>query len=270
MISLHRVRRKIEAGDLESAKRDLVEILRADRENILAWAFLALVLDDPIKQADCYRQILKIDPANREAAARLQRLMRHTPSRPGTHESPRAQTRETLRCPQCGGPMEVRFIGDLHDKWAVCPYCGTRVDLPDSYERVEREHTEEKHLWGSRRVDREVVHRRRDAFGEQPWRPDIDSDEGSDSLGRSGDYRQERVVHVEKHLEGGISGFLSGALDAVVSRRMGELTPGYIISLAGGALPPEERRACPECGATISKHADRCDWCGTWLSDESE
>jgi hypothetical protein len=270
MTSLHSVRRKIEAGDLEDAKRDLVEILRTDRENILAWAFLALVLDDPIKQADCYRQILKIDPANREATARLQRLIRRGRSRSETRGLPRAQSKDPLRCPQCGGPMEVRFIGDLRDKWAVCPYCGTQIDLLDSYELVEREHTEEKHPWGSRRIDREVVQRRSDASSESSGRPDINSHEASDALGKSGNYRQERVVRVEKHLERGISGFLSGALDAVISRRMGELTPGYIISLAGGALPPEERRACPECGATISKHAERCDWCGTWLSDKLE
>ena len=36
--------------------------------------------------------------------------------------------------------------------------------------------------------------------------------------------------------------------------------------LAGGARPPEERRPCPHCGATISKHATRCAWCGTFLA----
>jgi len=42
-----------------------------------------------------------------------------------------------------------------------------------------------------------------------------------------------------------------------------ETTASEIIQLAGGPLPVEERRPCPECGATVSRSADWCEWCGT-------
>ncbi|MEA3396729.1 MAG: hypothetical protein U9R05_04640, partial [Chloroflexota bacterium] len=46
----------------------------------------------------------------------------------------------------------------------------------------------------------------------------------------------------------------------------GSLGPDADMQLAGGALPPEERCPCPHCGATISKHATRCTWCGIFLA----
>jgi hypothetical protein len=45
------------------------------------------------------------------------------------------------------------------------------------------------------------------------------------------------------------------------------LTPEEIIQAAGGPLPPEERRTCPKCGATISKRASWCQWCSTRFSE---
>jgi len=47
------------------------------------------------------------------------------------------------RCPNCGGNLEIHFIGELKDKWAVCPYCQTRIDIPDAYQRIE--HVTEEH-----------------------------------------------------------------------------------------------------------------------------
>jgi hypothetical protein len=40
-----------------------------------------------------------------------------------------------------------------------------------------------------------------------------------------------------------------------------------IIRAAGEPLPPEERRRCPQCDATISKYATRCVWCDAWLDE---
>ncbi len=48
------------------------------------------------------------------------------------------------------------------------------------------------------------------------------------------------------------------------------ITPEEIIKMAGGPLPPEERRVCPKCQATISIHAQRCEWCGARLEQDSK
>jgi hypothetical protein len=37
----------------------------------------------------------------------------------------------------------VRFVGELRDKRAVCRHCGSQVDLPDTYRRVQRRHEQE-------------------------------------------------------------------------------------------------------------------------------
>jgi hypothetical protein len=44
------------------------------------------------------------------------------------------------------------------------------------------------------------------------------------------------------------------------------LSPEELIKAAGGPLPPEKRRKCPECGTTVPKQAVRCGWCGMQLS----
>jgi len=62
MDPLDAVRRLITASDREGAKRALGSILRADPQNVSAWAMLAPLLKDPAQQADCYRQILRIEP----------------------------------------------------------------------------------------------------------------------------------------------------------------------------------------------------------------
>ena len=79
MDPLDAVRRLITASDREGAKRALGSILRADPQNVSAWAMLAPLLKDPAQQADCYRQILRIEPHDREAATRLRALAGQAP-----------------------------------------------------------------------------------------------------------------------------------------------------------------------------------------------
>jgi hypothetical protein len=45
----------------------------------------------------------------------------------------------------------------------------------------------------------------------------------------------------------------------------GKWTPEDIIRLAGGPLPPEERRKCLKCGAVVSRTESRCPWCSAPL-----
>ena len=67
-----------------------------------------------------------------------------------------------MRCPQCGGAMEVQYIGEMRDKRAVCQYCSTEVDLPDSYRRVKKKRTHEQNLIGRRTVEETVIETHRD------------------------------------------------------------------------------------------------------------
>jgi hypothetical protein len=66
------LRQRIETGDREGAKREVAAILRADPRNVPAWMLLAALIEDPARQADCYRQVLRLDPANRTFTPRNQ------------------------------------------------------------------------------------------------------------------------------------------------------------------------------------------------------
>ena len=82
-------------------------------------------------------------------------------------------------------------------------------------------------------------------------------------------------------------GFLDGLLDRVQGRAAGPdpeaealvlgqeevqsaagaLSPERILRLAGGPLPPEERRNCPKCNAVVSRRETKCPWCSAILTD---
>jgi hypothetical protein len=83
--------------------------IRKDPDDLEAWKSILAVVNDPEKKRDCQKQIDRII-AKRQAAP--------------------------IICPQCGGGMTVYFAGELHDKRAKCPYCGTYVDIPDAYSRT--------------------------------------------------------------------------------------------------------------------------------------
>lgn len=38
------------------------------------------------------------------------------------------------RCPQCGGGMRAKLVGNLKDKWLECGHCGHSMDVPDASE----------------------------------------------------------------------------------------------------------------------------------------
>jgi len=41
---------------------------------------------------------------------------------------------ESSKCPQCGAVMEVKTLGQMHDKVMACSYCGYIVDVPDDFQ----------------------------------------------------------------------------------------------------------------------------------------
>ncbi len=57
----------IRLGFYDDARRSLLQLVRQDPNNALAWLWLAQALDDPKRQLDCLRQVLRIDPNNQDA-----------------------------------------------------------------------------------------------------------------------------------------------------------------------------------------------------------
>ncbi len=67
-------KRLIEFGDKPGAVVELTKILQAHPDDIDAWFLMVDAVDDPSKKADCYRQILQIDPDNQFAQIHYQKL----------------------------------------------------------------------------------------------------------------------------------------------------------------------------------------------------
>lgn len=297
--SLGEIRHRINAGDRDGAKLALVEHLKAEPDNADGWALLAILLKEPAEQADCYRQVLRIEPDNRQAAAWLEALTAHLPDS-AAQEAPSEVLGITLQCAQCGGVTEVRFVGKMRDKRAFCPHCGAQIDLPDTFQRVERRREHEQGPLGESGIEESVViETRRDHVSGGQLPSDVDDlDEILQALdlpdteeGAMRDLRErdsvaeltkqvtvsstsrveeqeflDRIMRQEgggDALDGEIRALLGDQQDA--TSKPGQFSPEVIIQLAGGPLPPEERRKCHNCGAVISRSDTRCPWCSAPL-----
>jgi len=138
---LEELKKQGETGNLKAARDALMALTTEDPLNKNAWELLASISEDPYIRAECYRHLLQIDPGDRQAATRLLEVSAQIQSA-SPLEKPIHEFDPILYCKRCGGSAEVHFVGDLHDKRAICSYCGTEVDLPDSYSRIQklREH----------------------------------------------------------------------------------------------------------------------------------
>lgn len=152
------IRQQILDGQRAEARRALVGVLRVHPDHVTAWMWLAMLLEDPRRQAECYRRVLSIAPDHSQATQALQRLF----PKLGPEEKSEPEPGVALRCPQCGGVMEVYFAGEMRDKRARCRYCDTDIDLPDSFRRVQRTHQDEQRAGSRRSVDTLTVEYRSD------------------------------------------------------------------------------------------------------------
>jgi DNA-directed RNA polymerase subunit RPC12/RpoP len=82
--------------------------IRKDPDDLDAWKAISALVDDPKKKMDCQQQIDRIN----------------------------AKRQPPVVCPKCGAGMNIYFAGEMHDKRAKCPYCGTEIDIPDDYSKV--------------------------------------------------------------------------------------------------------------------------------------
>ncbi len=86
-----------QAGDLAQARRLLFQVVRANPRSELGWQWLGYSLEDPVKQADCFRRALLINPKNAYARQQLDslRALGVTPPAPAARRStPRAPKKQ--------------------------------------------------------------------------------------------------------------------------------------------------------------------------------
>ncbi len=126
MDALPRIWQQAQTGDRVGARRELVNILRADPENAQAWLLMAALLEDPAQQAECCRKVLALDPGNHHAAAMLQKLRQPVPS-----AAPPATTAASVSCPHCGADLDFSAANGRREWRTVCAYCNTELIYTD-------------------------------------------------------------------------------------------------------------------------------------------
>lgn len=234
MDSLDAIKQQVNAGDQEGARLALRALLKADPDNADAWALLAILLHDPADQAECYHQILRVKPGDRQAAAWLHVLEPEirrpsVDSVPAGRQAGDAATRE----PGPSARDADRFLQTL--------------DLPEVRDET-----------AGQPGDREAGHDVSDDVAQ--W-PEVEP-ERPGFWGRIRGQRQRGRPEV---------GSLASALDQEEGAvQPGSLSPENILRMAGGPLPPEERRECHRCGAVVSRSDSRCPWCSAPLLDAGE
>lgn len=212
-----------------------------------------------------------------------------SPQEPPNAAAPKAtidDSKVNLRCEQCGSQMEVRFVGDMHDKRLVCDYCGAEMDLPDTYQRIARKRVQKSKPWGNSSTDTVHIETRSDHLADgHPLEPIPKIDDLRKLIEEGGleDIGDETLEILKKY---GFKVSLEGKSSIVSmihrlekqnidwkSEHSGDyipLTPREILELAGDPLPPEERLNCPNCDAVISRKARQCPWCSVSLSEYEE
>lgn len=233
---LERIKHRINAGDREGARLELADLLQSDEDNVDAWALLAILLRDPVEQAECYRQILRVDPGNTQAATWLESLMRQIPKsldRVELPELPGPAGREDDRAadgqPWPGIEELERLMQELNR-----PDVGAKSAQDLGLEAVSTSLEQGFPTRGEEGERRSFLDR---------------------LLGRSGRSKRDMPSRVVLDEQG----------DALP--QLGALDPGAILRLAGGPLAPEDRRKCPACGAVVSRRESRCPWCSAHLPD---
>jgi hypothetical protein len=270
MANLERIKEHIHKGDRDTAYQELLQVVNQAPTNKDAWWLMLALLDDETKRADCYRQILEIDPQDQTARLHLENL-----ATPTSKEEPEKQ--HPSHCKQCGGDLEVHFIGELQDKWAVCPYCGGKIDLQDSYRRIMHTKEESKGLLSSKTVETTVIETRSDKPLEDlsPEEADLMQRMGINPESPKSMTTGKASISVKFNSNSKLHDLLGDLNISMDIDDLGSLSDAaHVIRTASGQievvepLPPEERTKCPNCDATVSIKAVKCEWCGKSLEEK--
>lgn len=264
------IRHRINIGDRQGARTALAELLDAQPDHADAWALLAILLTEPAEQAQCYREILRINPNDRQAALWLESLTvqvkaRHAEALPAP-QGPRGRD-----CPRCGEIVRASPLPGSPDAAVVCPSCGFPVPLTDAPGDEESGDAADAELeWIPEGLDLEQL------LQESSLASAVDESQFPTHDLQTPPRPAERKAFLDRLLgrlrgrtaEDEAEELLMGPIEAVSAT--GALSPDLILRLAGGPLAPEERRECPTCGAVVSRTDARCPWCSTPLSEAED
>lgn len=85
---LQRAIELIQSGDKQTGRQLLVEILKAEPANEIAWLWMSSVVTTDEQRCDCLRQVLAINPNNQVAKRGLERLQQNQGHQPAPIKTP--------------------------------------------------------------------------------------------------------------------------------------------------------------------------------------
>ena len=289
MAQIDQIKALLQAGQRQQAFSELASFLKRNPDVKEAWWLMLALLDHLSQKIDCYRQILRIDPADGTARHHLEALLvAQVGVEPAT---PVEIPSHPERCPTCGGDLEIHFIGDLQDKWAICPYCDTKIDLPDSFRRTIHLREQHERPGLKHTVETTLIEQRADAgqqFDEMPAevRSLLDQAHGDDlpdadelkALLKQGPLAIHRIDEhrLKPKKDWDIWSVLAGLNDPFNPPRGFQDMEEFASSLGENAIviptssgeyhvlegiPANQRTHCAKCDALVSKLSEKCQWC---------
>jgi hypothetical protein len=234
MDSLDAIKHQINAGDREGAQLALREILKTEPDSADAWRLLAILLSDPSEKAECYRQILRVNPDDRHAAAWLEALKPEMRRSPFGSVPVDSQPGEAMGAG--AGPIEEVLGSPEQD-----------LELPGAKDSVPRQPSDQE----EGRTLSEGLGRRPDTPSKSPGLLD-------------------RIMGRRQRSQPPAGSLISSLDEGDAEVQPGSLNPADILRMAGGPLPPEDRRKCHECGAVVSRNDLRCPWCSASLQHDAQ
>lgn len=245
---------RLNAGDYHNAERTLRSLLQDDPRNADAWMLLATLVHESAQKEACYRQVLRFDPGNSRAARRLAAL-NGPPSLPPRPPTPAWEAEETAIETRQGGNLEADDLNRLPSEIQAA----LRILKEKAPTALDPELLEALQAGKARVSAAEEASTTEPSPGFTGRERKTEAAPGMEAL-----LGQVRLRTEEKK-----QGFFSRLFSRKrkPERNPGELSLAEMIELAGGGLPPGERRTCPNprCGATVSKEAQKCPWCGDAL-----
>jgi hypothetical protein len=102
-------RKLFSLGDKVGALEELARLIQKDPRNIDTWLLLADMVDENAKKADCYRQVLRLDPENQQAQQGLKNIVRT-----GTADNTEAKAQTSLDNQKIG-VIDDKMVKDGQD-----------------------------------------------------------------------------------------------------------------------------------------------------------
>lgn len=168
-MSLEQAIQAIKAGDRETGRREIAQILAEDTGSVTAWIWLSACYDDPVQRKQCLQSALQADPENEIARCGLQYLesvesdravpVSSTPAKTSTSKSssktPVPEGKHTVQenqqienlawfCPDCRSRNLTPAVPRVRTR-LQCPSCGREYDCVNG-----------EAVWGQRDIGRAI------------------------------------------------------------------------------------------------------------------